>query len=117
MDSACRLLVEIIKQEAGLSLGQLVEGSGFARQTVFNHLQHLLKQDAITKDIQIQPKRGRPRVTYAKSVHKIDKKPDSVTLSFNRLSDICRHKSGGWCKPFKHKCEQSKCHLKTSNIH
>ena len=47
MDWACRSLVEVLDKE-GMSLSKLVEKSGLARQTVYNHLKHLVEAGIVS---------------------------------------------------------------------
>jgi predicted transcriptional regulator len=52
-------LVELIGREEVLSLGQLVDRSGFARQIVHNHLRHLVEAGVVLKEV-VKHGRGDP---------------------------------------------------------
>jgi len=49
VDWVCRSLVEVLGRGGALSLGQLIDRSGFARQTVYNHLNHLMTAGIVSK--------------------------------------------------------------------
>ena len=83
MDSICeQILINIHGRKLdGYSLEELIKRTGFARQTVVNHLKHLLEADLITSQIEVRKreawepkKRGRLRVLYRK---KKQQKPQS----------------------------------------
>ena len=112
MDWACRSLVEILKVENDLSLSQIVEKSGFARQTVHNHLKHLVAAGILSCQA-AKSKRGRPIMIYHRSKHHIEviEEADVVRLTFQKLKHVCRFEKGGWCKELKNKCAPEKCPL------
>jgi predicted transcriptional regulator len=105
MDWVCKELTKILDKGTALSLSSIVEKSGFARQTVFNHLKHLLEAGIITKN-SVRIKRGRPTVLYRKKTTEF-----KVSLTFKRLGDNCMHHKDGWCKVARQKCIQEKCFL------
>lgn len=115
MDWACRSLVEVLGSE-GMSLSQLVDKSGLARQTVHNHLKHLVEA-GIVSQVAIKRGRGRPTVFYHKTRQPIEivEAADTVHLTFRRLRHACRFEKGGWCKEVKGKCVQEKCPLTIKN--
>lgn len=111
MDWACRSLVEVLDKE-GMSLSQLVEKSGLARQTVHNHLKHLVETGIVSQEA-VKRERGRPTVLYHKNRQPVEtfEGADIVHLAFRRLRHVCRFEKGGWCKEIKGKCIQEKCPL------
>lgn len=122
MDWVCRRLTDVLNNRNGLSLAELVNASGLARQTVFNHLKHLQELGAISRVERTYPyvradakaKRGRPVIGYWSMKGKVawvEKKSDSVCLPFHRLKGACRHRSGDWCNTIKYRCIQAKCPL------
>lgn len=110
MDSICeQILINIHGRKLdGYSLEELIKRTGFARQTVVNHLKHLLEADLITSQIEIRQrkswepkKRGRLRVLYRKKKQQQPKstKPNNKLLLLkcpqcghqpksNRISDL-----------------------------
>ena len=111
MDWACRTLVGVLDSER-MSLSQLVERSGLARQTVHNHLKHLVEAGIVFQEA-VKHGRGRPKVFYHKSRQPIEtlEGADIVRLTFQKLKHACRFEKGGWCKEVKGKCVQEKCPL------
>ena len=111
MDWACEILVGVLESER-MSLSQLVKKSGLARQTVHNHLKHLVEADVVSQEA-VKHGRGRPTVFYHKSKLPIETldEHDIVRLTFQKLKHACRFEKGGWCKEIKSKCAQEKCPL------
>ena len=112
MDWACRSLVEIFKVENDLSFSQIVEKSGFARQTVHNHLKHLVAAGILSCEA-VKRGPGRPTIIYHRSKQRIEviEEADVVSLTFQKLKHACRFEKGGWCKELRNKCAPEKCVL------
>ena len=60
--------MEILGRDGTLSLGQLIDRSGFVRQTVCNHLNHLITAGVVSKEA-MRRGRGRPAILYSLSKH------------------------------------------------
>jgi len=105
VDWVCRSLVEVLSRDGTLSLGQLIDRSGFARQTVYNHLNHLMTAGIVSKKA-VKRGRGRPAILYSLSKHSVRgvEWSDVVSLTFQRLRHACRFEKGGWCKETKGMC-------------
>ena len=90
MDWACRALVEIFKVENDMSFSQIAEKSGFARQTVHNHLKHLVAAGILSCEA-VKRKRGRPTIIYHSSKQRIEviEEADVVSLTFQKLKHAC----------------------------
>ena len=116
MDWCCRSLVGILDRESGLSLSQLIQRSGLARQTVHNHLRHLLKAGIVSEEA-VKRGRGRPTILYRRSKQPVQmvEMADIVSLTFQRLKHVCRFEKGGWCKEIKGKCTPERCPLTLKN--
>ena len=112
MDWACRSLVEILKVENDLSFSQIVEKSGFARQTVHNHLKHLVAAGILWCEA-VKRGRGRPTMIYHRSKQRVEvvEDADIVSLTFQKLKHVCRFEKGGRCKELRNKCAAEKCPL------
>ena len=110
VDWVCRSLVEVLGRDGALSLGQLIDRSGFARQTVYNHLNHLMTAGIVSKKA---VKRGRPAILYSLSKHPVGgvEWSDVVSLTFQRLRHVCRFEKGVWCKETKGICTAERCPL------
>jgi len=102
--------VEVLGRDGTLSLGQLIDRPGFARQTVYNHLNHLMTAGIVSKKA---VKRGRPAILYSLSKHPVGgvEWSDVVSLTFQRLRHVCRFEKGGWCKETKGICTAERCPL------
>ena len=105
-------MVDVLAGEARLSLSRLIERSGFARQTVHNHLKHLVEAGIVSKEV-VRRGRGRPAILYRLSKRPVEvvEGIDVVSLTFQRLRHACRFEKGGWCKEAKGKCTPEKCPL------
>ena len=112
MDWACRSLVGFLDKESGTSLSQLVERSGLARQTVHNHLKHLVEEGIASQEA-VKRGKGRPTVLYRNSRRPIEtvEVADIVRLTFQKLKHVCRFEKGGWCKEVRSKCARETCPL------
>jgi len=102
--------VEVLGRDGTLSLGQLIDRPGFARQTVYNHLNHLMTAGIVSKKA---VKRGRPAILYSLSKHPVGgvEWSDVVSLTFQRLRHVCRFEKGVWCKETKGICTAERCPL------
>jgi predicted ArsR family transcriptional regulator len=112
VDWVCRSLVEVLGKDGTLSLGQLIDRSGFARQTVYNHLNHLIAAGIVSKKA-VRRGRGRPAILYILSKHPVRgvEWSDVVSLTFQRLRHVCRFEKGGRCKKTKGICTAENCPL------
>jgi predicted ArsR family transcriptional regulator len=112
VDWVCSSLVEVLGKDGTLSLGQLIDRSGFARQTVYNHLNHLIAAGIVSKKA-VRRGRGRPAILYILSKHPVRgvEWSDVVSLTFQRLRHVCRFEKGGRCKKTKGMCTAENCPL------
>lgn len=104
--------MEVLGKDGTLSLGQLIDRSGFARQTVYNHLNHLIAAGIVSKKA-VRRGRGRPAILYILSKHPVRgvEWSDVVSLTFQRLRHVCRFEKGGRCKKTKGMCTAENCPL------
>ena len=104
--------MEVLGKDGTLSLGQLIDRSGFARQTVYNHLNHLIAAGIVSKKA-VRRGRGRPAILYILSKHPVRgvEWSDVVSLTFQRLRHVCRFEKGGRCKKTKGICTAENCPL------
>ena len=97
-----------------LGLSELVGETGFARQTVHNHLQSLVERGLVVKET-LPGGRGRPKVRY-RLTPGLPRDPSTtdlqvVMLLFKKLKTVCRHEKGGRCKRIRNRCGPSLCPL------
>jgi predicted ArsR family transcriptional regulator len=95
-----------------LSLRQIMDGSGFARQTVYSHLRHLVAAGIASREA-VRHGRGRPTILYRLFKPSIEgvELLDVVALTFQKLRHACRFEEGGWCRKIKSSCTAEKCPL------
>lgn len=133
MDLHCQKILKTFhgNMQRGYCLEDIIHTTHMARQTVFNHLKHLLDSGLITREPSKQqielwenPKRGRPTILYRKAgaekpkeaiSQQIKPKPVNRTglvyLDFNKLKHACRFEKGGNCKEKREKCAIFACPL------
>jgi predicted ArsR family transcriptional regulator len=95
---------------------QILAAVKFSHNTLRNHLDSLVEQSLILKEKQPIEGRGRPRFTYSAPLGKgkapaLIPNPSTgvVSLSFSKLSQICRFEKGGFCKKLRGSCYASDC--------
>ena len=102
LDWVCRSLMEVLGRDGTLSLGQLIDRYGFARQTVYNHLNHLITAGIVSKEA-VRRGRGRPTILYSLSKPLVGgvEWSDVVSLTFQRLRHVCRLEKVGGARRLK----------------
>jgi hypothetical protein len=115
LDRICESLVELIQRDGGdrgLGIRRLVDSSGFARQTVHNHLKHLTASGIVSGEW-VSHGRGRPEILYrvSRQALRISEWEAMVSLPFGRLKRVCRFEKGGWCKEARGECALDFCPL------
>jgi hypothetical protein len=111
IDVFCQTLANTLEQNGKLTLTQLITKTGYARQTVFNHLKHLLTNGIIQKQT-IPNSRGRPTILYQRTITPLPdlNKTKIVMIPFNLLKQICLYEKHGYCKERKEvKCYYGNC--------
>ena len=95
---------------------QILTAVKLSHNTLRHHLDSLEDQKIITKGKQPVKGRGRPRFTYsvtvgAGRVSSVLPNPSTgvVSLSFGKLSQICRFEKGGFCKMVRGPCTARIC--------
>ena len=95
---------------------QILESVRFSHNTLRHHLDSLAEQRHILKEKRPVKGRGRPRFVYSIPLGK-GKTPAMlpspligvVSLSFSKLSQICRFEKGGFCKKIRGPCSAQVC--------
>ena len=105
-------MVGVFDGDSTLNLSQLVERSDLARQTVHNHLRHLVEIGILSHEA-VKSGRGRPTILYRRSRQPVEagEGVDLVALTFQKLRHACRFEKGGWCKEVRGKCAPERCLL------
>jgi len=112
VDWVCESLVGLLRREGGVGIRRLIDTSGFARQTVHNHLKHLTGSGLVSREVE-KYGRGRPEILYRLSGQAFRMREGAVmvSLTFQKLKHVCRFEKGGWCKEAKGKCAPENCPL------
>jgi predicted ArsR family transcriptional regulator len=108
VDWVCRSLVEALSRNGALSLGQLIDGPGFTRQTVYSRLNHLITAGIVSKKT---VGCGRPTILYSLSKNLVGVElSDVVSLTFQMLRHVCRFEKGGGARRLKACAQQRTAH-------
>ena len=115
MDWVCESLFDLLRRDGrdhGLSIRRLVNSSGYARQTVHNHLKHLTASGLVLREV-VKRGRGRPEILYrvSRQAFRTSERDIVVSLAFERLRHACRFEKGGWCKKVRLDCAPGNCPL------
>ncbi|MCX6653589.1 MAG: hypothetical protein NTY03_00555 [Candidatus Bathyarchaeota archaeon] len=95
---------------------QILTAVKLSHNTLRDHLDSLENKNLILKSKQPAKGRGRPKFTYSVSVGggrepSVLPNPSTgvVSLSFNKLSQICRFEKGEFCKKVRGQCNARVC--------
>jgi len=90
---------------------QLLREAGFSHNTLRLHIDSLVEGGIIMKDKLPAKGRGRPKFTYSMlprsskvSIICLNESTGVVSLSFNKLSQICRFEKSGFCEKAGSSC-------------
>ena len=111
MDSFNTAILNLLRDGNPREFKQILAAVKFSHNTLRNHLDSLVDQSLILKEKQPMKGRGRPRFTYSVPagsgmVPRVLPNPSTgvVSLSFSKLSQICRLEKGGFCKKARLSC-------------
>jgi predicted ArsR family transcriptional regulator len=95
---------------------QILEAAKLSHNTLRHHLDSLIEQKVVTRSKQRVEGRGRPRFTYstrvsAGKVAGLLPSPSTgvVSLTFEKLSQVCRFEKGEFCKKVRGPCSARVC--------
>jgi DNA-binding IclR family transcriptional regulator len=113
MDWVCESLLDHLRRDGrdhGVNISCLVNSSGYARQTVHNHLKHLTTSGLVLREV-VKHGRGRPEILYrvSRQAYRMSEEVAVVSLAFERLRHACRFEKGGWCKKVRGGCVPGDC--------
>ena len=95
---------------------QILTEVKFSHNTLRLHLDKLAERGLINKSKQPSKSPGRPKITYSTPISAL--KPSTVplnpstgviTLTFSKLSQVCRFEKGGFCKKVRDSCNARIC--------
>ena len=117
MDSFDRLILTSLKDGSPRSFKEILSKGELSHNTLKHHLQRLVNEGQVLRIKNIENRRGRPEYGYyltpnlKQHVNLTLKEPYTslVTLTFNKLKQICKHNKGGYCKTNKKNCSPYTC--------
>ena len=99
-----------------MSFEELLSKLSVSHNTLRLPLDAMVEKGEIMKEKRLNKTRGRPRYFYSavsgpvrRSSPRLNRVTGVVSLSFEKLSQICRFEKGGWCKKLRGKCYSSDC--------
>ena len=116
MDPFDTVILNILRDGKPREFQQILDSVKFSHNTLRQHLDSLADQRLILKEKRPVKGRGRPRFIYSVPLGK-GKAPavlpnpliGVVSLSFGRLSQVCRFEKGGFCKKVRGPCNAQVC--------
>ena len=116
MDSIDDAIISTMKNGKPMSFDDLLDKLSLSHNTLRLHLDAMAERGEIRKEKQTPGGRGRPSYAYSagslpvkRSFQRYNSVTGVVSLSFERLSQVCRFEKGGWCKKLRGQCGASKC--------
>lgn len=116
MDPIDNEIINALRNSKPLGFDDLLGKLSVSHNTLRLHLDEMAENGVIIKEKQPSKGRGRPSYVYSSSPKAVGRlKPhlnevtDVVSLSFEGLSQICRHEKGGFCKKLRRSCGASDC--------
>jgi len=116
MDSFDTTILNLLRDGKPRRFQEILSKVRFSHNTLRQHLDSLIDQRLIQREKAPSGSRGRPLFTYSVPVGRDGARsfiPSPVTgvvsLSFEKLSQICRFEKGGFCKKLRGACGASDC--------
>jgi predicted ArsR family transcriptional regulator len=116
MDSFDTAILNLLRDGKPRRFQEILIKVRFSHNTLRQHLDSLIDQRLILREKIPSERRGRPVFTYSMPVsgdgaRSVIPSPDTgvVSLSFERLSQMCRHEKGGFCKRARGQCNPRIC--------
>ena len=116
MDPIDEQITSTLRDRKHMSFEDLLSKLSVSHNTLRLHLDAMAERGEIMKLKRPSKTRGRPRFFYTltsrpvrRSSPRLNRVTGVVSLSFERLSQICRFEKGGWCKKLRARCYSSDC--------
>ena len=116
MDPFNTAILNLLRDDKPREFKQILAAVKFSHNTLRNHLNSLVDQSLVLKEKRPEEGRGRPMFTYSipagsGMVPRVLPNPSTgvVSLSFGKLSQICRFEKGGFCKKIRGSCNAQIC--------
>ena len=109
-------IINVLRNDKPMRFEELLSKLGISHNTLRLHLDAMAEKGEITKEKRPPKGRGRPSYVYStgsgavrRSSARLNRVTCVVSLSFERLSQVCRFEKGGWCKKIRGRCYASDC--------
>ena len=116
MDPFDTAILNILRDGKPREFQQILDSVKFSHNTLRHHLDSLAEQRLISKEKHPVKGRGRPRLVYSiplgtGKARAVLPSPiiGVVSLSFSKLSQVCRFEKGGFCKKIRGSCNAQVC--------
>jgi predicted ArsR family transcriptional regulator len=116
MDPIDEQITSTLRDDKHMNFEELLGKLSISHNTLRLHLDAMAEKGEIMKEKRPSKTRGRPRYFYStvsgpvrRPSPRVNRVTGVVSLSFEKLSQICRFEKGGWCKKLKGKCYSSDC--------
>ena len=116
MDPIDEKIISLLRDGKPKRFEELLSKIGHSHNTLRLHLDSLAERGMISKDKRPSEGRGRTRFTYSASLSSsrssaagLNELTGVVSLSFSRLSQICRFEKGRFCKRLRGSCYATDC--------
>jgi predicted ArsR family transcriptional regulator len=116
MDLIDEKIISLLRDEKPKRFEELLSKGSYSHNTLRLHLDKLAEEGVISKDKLPSKGRGRPSFTYSAAVSskrptatRLNESTGVVSLSFEKLSQICRFEKGGYCKKIRGPCYARDC--------
>jgi len=109
-------IINSLRNNKPLRFEELLSKLGVSDNTLRLHLDTVAERGEVKKEKRPLKGRGRPGYVYSmvsgplrRSSPRMNQVTGVVSLSFERLSQVCRFEKGEWCKNIKGWCYASDC--------
>jgi predicted ArsR family transcriptional regulator len=116
MDPIDEQITSTLRNGKHMNFEELLSKLSISHNTLRLHLDAMAERGEIAKDKRPSKTRGRPRCFYfltsrpvRRPSPRVNRVTGVVSLSFERLSQVCRFEKGGWCKKLRGGCYSSDC--------
>jgi predicted ArsR family transcriptional regulator len=116
MDPIDDQIINTLRNGKPMSFEDLLNKLGVSHNTLRLHLDAMAEKGEIKKEKRPSKGRGRPSYVYSagsvtvkRSAARLNRVSGVVSLSFERLSQVCRFEKGGYCKKLRGRCYASDC--------
>ena len=118
MDLIDEEITDTLRDGKHMNFEELLSKLSVSHNTFRLHLDAMAEKGEIMKEKRPSKTRGRPRHYYStvsgpvrRPSPRVNRVTGVVSLSFERLSQVCRFEKGGWCKKLRERFYSLNCPL------